>query len=565
MKGKWLWILCAAASMMLPAITDAQRPTTTIEPRGRGVSQFAQGRFIVTLRDGVDPIAVSTEHGIRPDHIYRTVFTGFGAAVSDIARTRLQSDPRVVRIEQDAIVTAYQTTAQSWGLDRIDQRSLPLDNLYTRRYNGSGVTIYIVDTGIRYDHTEFGGRAIGGYDAFGGDGSDCQGHGTHVAGMAAGANYGVASGASLVSVRVLDCNGSGYTSGVIAGLDWIAANKRTPAVVNMSLGGPVVQALDDAVLRLISGGTLVVAAAGNDNTDACLSSPSRVAQALTVGASDNTDQRGGFSNWGACVDMFAPGVMVPGPYFRSSTDLVYMSGTSTASPHVAGAVALLLQHYPSLGARQAADSMRAYATKGVVVDSKSTNNHLLYSLEGAQGTTTPTPTVNMPPSSSFTVSCSDLACTFTDRSADADGSVVGWNWAFGTGATSTAHNPSYTYPAAGSYTVTLKVTDDKGAVGTSSGTFTVSAPATTPPPTTSTITIALSSSRSSKNLTTDIRWSGASGASVDLYRNGAKLSTTPNDGHFRDVVRVKGSGTITYRVCQAGSTTICSATASAAY
>jgi subtilisin family serine protease len=558
-------MLIAAASMILPGITEAQRPTSTIGPHGsRGA--YAPGRYIVTLRDGVDPAAVATEHGVKPDHVYRNLFRGFGASVADLARNKLQNDPRVLRIEPDAVVTVFQTATQSWGLDRIDQRALPLDNLYTRRYTGRGVTVYIVDTGIRYDHTEFGGRAVAGYDAFGGNGNDCQGHGTHVAGMAAGASFGVANEASLVSVRVLDCNGSGLTSGVIAGLDWIAANRRTPAVVNMSLGGPVVQALDDAVVRLTSSGTLVVAAAGNDSTDACLGSPARVPDALTVGASDKTDRRAGFSCWGSCVDLFAPGVMVPGPYASSSTALVYMSGTSTASPHVAGAVALLLQHYPSIGARAAHDSIRAYATKGVITDAKSANNHLLYSLEAAQGAISPSPdptppptAPNVAPAASFTISCTGLTCTFTDRSTDADGSVVGWNWAFGTGATATTQNPTYTYPAAGTYTVTLKATDDKGATGTSSGSFTLSAP------TAPTITISLSASRTSTSLTTDIRWTKAPGTYVDLYRNGVKFKTTANDGHYRDVIAISGSGTVTYRVCQQGGTSNCSAIASLRY
>jgi subtilisin family serine protease len=559
-------MMAAAAAMLLPEIVEAQRPATAIGPRRTGPATHAPGRFIVTLREGVDPAAVATEHGVRPDHVYRTVFRGFGGAVNELAIGKLRNDPRVVRVEPDAIMSALQSATQSWGLDRIDQRALPLDNLYTRRYTGRGVTVYIVDTGIRYDHTEFGGRAVAGYDAFSGDGNDCQGHGTHVAGMAAGRTYGVANEASLVSVRVLDCNGSGLTSGVIAGLDWIAANRRTPAVVNMSLGGPVVQALDDAVVRLTSSGTLVVAAAGNEGVDACTGSPARVPSALTVGASDNADRRADFSSWGSCVDLFAPGVSVPGPYARSSTDLVLMSGTSTAAPHVAGAAALLLQHYPSLPAHAVHDSIRAYATKGVITNAQTTSNHLLYALEAIHGAVAPSPEpapaptpANVAPAASFTVSCSGLACTFTDRSTDADGQVVAWLWSFGTGATSTAKNPSYSFPAAGTYTVTLKATDDDGASGSSSGTVTISAP------TSPTITISLSASRTSSSLTTDIRWTNAPGTYVDLYRNGVKFKTTANDGHFRDVVSISGSGSITYRVCKQGGTSNCSALATLKY
>jgi subtilisin family serine protease len=565
-------LVFAAAMAMMPALADAQRPTTTIGPMGRDGAQRgkAAGRFIVTLREGVDPAAVAAEVGAQPDHVYRNALRGFGGTVSEIALGRLRKDPRVLRIEEDAPVTAYQTSTPSWGLDRIDQRSLPLNGQTTRTYTGSGVTIYIVDSGIRYDHVEFGGRASGGYDAFGGDGGDCNGHGTHVAGMAAGSTYGVANAARLVSVRVLDCNGSGLSSGVIAGLDWIAANRRLPAVVNVSLGGPAVQALDDAVARLTASGALVVAAAGNEATDACLGSPARVPSALTVGASDNADRRGSFSNYGTCVDLFAPGVTVPGPYHTSSTALVYMSGTSTASPHVAGVVALMLQQYGSLTPQQAHDSIRARSTKGVIADALSANNHLLFSLASAMGTTAPSPTPaptpapapspvpNVAPAASFTVSCTNLTCTFTDRSTDADGSIVGWNWAFGSAGTSTARNPTFTFPAAGTYTVTLRVTDDKGATGSSSGTFTLSPPP--PPP----INISLRASRSGSKLTVDISWSGASGTYVDLYRNGARFTTTANDGHYRDVRSVSGSGSITYKVCLQGTST-CSGNATLRY
>lgn len=569
MKGIMIWAL-AAALLSLPSIAEAQRPTE-IGPHRRSHQKgaVAPDGYIITLRDGADPASVAAEVGVKPKHVYRHLLKGFRTDLKRAERERLQRDSRVVRIEPDALVSAYQS-ASSWGLDRIDQRALPLSSTFTRWYTGRGVTVYIVDTGIRYDHTEFGGRAIPGYDAFGGDGNDCNGHGTHVAGVAGGSTYGVANEVTLVSARVLDCYGSGYTSGVIAALDWIAANRRLPAVVNMSLGGPIVQALDDAVARLQATGVIVAAAAGNDSTDACLGSPARVAEVLTVGASDQYDRRGSFSSYGSCVDLFAPGVLVPGPYARSSTDLVLMSGTSTATPHVAGTVALLLQHYPSLTARQVHDSIRAFATKSVVSDALSANNHLLYALEGVHGTVAtepapapapspdPTPLPNQPPAASFTVSCTNYTCTFSDRSTDSDGRVVAWSWAFGTGATSTQQNPTYSFPAAGTYTVTLRVTDDKGATGTSAGSFTLS------PPPPAAIGISLRGSRSSNTLTVDISWSGATGSYVDIYRNGVRIASTPNDGHYRDALRVKGGGTVSYRVCLSGSTT-CSGTATMNY
>lgn len=340
--------------------------------------------FIVTLRDGTDPSSVAASFGIETTHVYSHVFQGFAGGVSEAARAGLLQDARVLSVERDLEVTTMddQTNAP-WGLDRIDQRSDSLNGVYTYAASGTGVTAYIVDTGIRYTHQEFGGRARFGFDAFGEDGVDCHGHGTHVAGTVGGSTFGVAKGVDIVGVRVLDCAGSGTTSSVVAGLDWVAANASGPSVVNMSLGGGASDALDDAVRRLIASGVAVVVAAGNSGTDACSTSPARVDEAMTVGASDATDLRAWFSNLGPCVDWFAPGVDIVSAYNAGDAATAVFSGTSMASPHTAGAVALLLERRPGIAPGEARDSLWSYTTKNVVVDAFSENAHLLSTLTEA--------------------------------------------------------------------------------------------------------------------------------------------------------------------------------------
>jgi subtilisin family serine protease len=353
-----------------------------------GVSaEVIPGRFIVTLRDGVSPAAVASEHGVSPDYVYTAALNGFAGSISDAARSGLLRDARVSRVEPDGIATTQTTqSGATWGIDRVDQRALPLSTTFTYNNTGAGVTAYIIDTGIRFSHSEFGGRATSGYDAVdGGSADDCNGHGTHVAGTVGGATYGIAKGVALVAVRVLDCGGSGTWSGVIAGMDWVTANHAagTPAVANMSLGGGASASVDDAVRRMIADGVATGVAAGNGNRgghqqDACNSSPARVAEAMTIGATDKTDTKTSWSNYGTCVDWFAPGLSITSSWYTSNTATNTISGTSMATPHTVGVAALYLQSNPSATAQQVRDALYANTTKGIVKSSSTANNHLLF-------------------------------------------------------------------------------------------------------------------------------------------------------------------------------------------
>ena len=404
--------------LALVACQDDREPMTApnLEPLASvgevGNSGIIPGRFIITLREGADPAAVAREHGVNPDYVYTHVLNGFAGAMSDIARDGLLRDGRVLRVAPDGIVRTMGSgsdNSATWGLDRIDQRGSTLDQTYNWSYDGTGVQAYIIDTGILTAHYDFGGRAIHGYDAVDNDydATDCNGHGTHVAGTVGGSEYGVAKNATLVAVRVLDCGGSGTWSGVIAGMDWVTAQKQasptTPMVANMSLGGGASVDVDNATSRMIAAGVATAVAAGNGNTggkeqDACNYSPARVKEAMTIGATTQSDSKTSWSNYGSCVDWFAPGYQITSAWHNDdySKDNSYtrtISGTSMASPHVAGVAALYLQGHTSADPQTVRDALYSFTTKGVVTNSKTTNNHLLYSFElvDGGGSTEPTP------------------------------------------------------------------------------------------------------------------------------------------------------------------------------
>nr|BFE75239.1 hypothetical protein GCM10020092_085400 [Actinoplanes digitatis] len=358
-----------------------------------GTADAVAGSYIVVLKDsavrtGTNRVAavgdksadLARGYGAQVRRTFGAALNGFEANMSEAAAKRLAADPSVAYVEQNQRVSLLTTqTGATWGIDRIDQKARPLSTTYTYTVTASNVTAYIIDTGIKYTHNDFGGRARFGYDAVGSGGVDCNGHGTHVAGTVGGTVYGVAKQVKLVGVRVLNCSGSGTTAGVIAGVNWVTQNAVKPAVANMSLGGGASTTLDNAVASSISSGVTYALAAGNSTANACNSSPARVASAITVGATTNTDAKASYSNYGTCLDIFAPGSSITSDWYSSNTATNTISGTSMASPHVAGAAALVLSASPSLTPAQVRDNLVNRATTGVVTSpGTGSPNRLLY-------------------------------------------------------------------------------------------------------------------------------------------------------------------------------------------
>ena len=327
---------------------------------------------------------LTLKHGGTVAEVFQGGLRGFlGSGLEEVQVRRISRDLRVVSVGQDGHIqlTATQSGA-TWGLDRIDERARTLDTRYVQTTTGQGVNVYVIDTGIRSTHVDFGGRVEPGFTAIpdGSGSEDCNGHGTHVAGTIGGSKWGVAKGTRLHAVRVLGCDGSGTISGVLQGINWVTANHVKPAVVNMSLGGGAYALMDDAVRKSIAAGLTYVVAAGNSNLNACDFSPARTPEALTVGASDNRDRRASFSNWGSCVDLFAPGVQITSTWHTGDGVTNSISGTSMAAPHVAGVAALFLEKNPTAKQADVARAILDGSTPNVVTDPRGSRNRLLYSL-----------------------------------------------------------------------------------------------------------------------------------------------------------------------------------------
>jgi len=426
----------------------------TLLPAAALAAPSATGTWIVTLRAEADPATtagpLARQHGGSVGHVYQHALNGFSFRGSAAAASALARNPMVTFVEADAEVWLDATqTGATWGLDRIDQRTLPLSGTYTYNTTGAGVTAYVIDSGILTSHSEFGTRASVGIDLVGTNGGqDCNGHGTHVAGTIGGETYGVAKAITLRAVRVFDCTGGSTWETIIAGIDWVIANHQAgqPAVANMSLGGGASSSVDTATNNLINDGVATAVAAGNGDflgrqANACNSSPARVPAAMTISATNSSDAKVSWANYGDCVDWFAPGVSIKSAWYTSTTATNTISGTSMATPHTAGVAALYLQANPTASPAAVRNALYDATTKGVVTSSSTANNHLLYSLVTGGGTEPPNGTFALDLTGSSTIQGSQWRSTVTVAAAATGSAVSGvevsGSWSNGGSATCT--------------------------------------------------------------------------------------------------------------------------------